>query len=331
MKLRTGLLALGVIISSLFLAGCTLTQPKVGGLQAISAGSPYSVFINGQFLETAPFIQRSLAEGEYNIRLEPTQANLASYETTIHVRDKLLTVITWKPGASPEQSGGVIYEMEPISTKNKSVVEFISIPDGAIISLPNRDKQFAPLSLTDLATGEHEYEVTLPSYETQKNTLNIVAGYKTTVTVKLAKITDFTQMPDSSKENQDLSPTPAAATVSSTISPTSAKVTPTRNATPTPSPTTTQSARDRQLQGTHPIASPSAAANQSVLILKTGLVVNGTEVLRVREKPSTSATEIGQAPVGQKYPYGGEQKEGWYKIIFNNATGWVNGAYAQLQ
>ena len=301
------------MLSSIFLAGCTWTRTQTGGLQAITAGVPYSVFLNGQFLETAPFIQKTLSAGEYDLKIEPTDTNLASYETTIHVRDGLLTVITWKPGAKPEQSGGVFYEMEKLSDKNKTEVTFVSIPDGAIISLPNRDKQFAPLSLTDLSPGEHEYEVTLPSYETQKNTLNIVAGHKITVTVKLAKID---QLPEGSRTTPSpVSPTPTI-----------------RTATPTPTlpPSATQSARTRQLL-TPDATGSGTPTTGNVLILKTGLVVNGVEVLRVRQEPSQKSTEVGQVQVGKTYRYTGEQKDGWLKINFDNKTGWVSGTYTQLK
>ncbi len=309
-----------MVLSSVFLTGCTLTRPKTGGLQALTTGVPYSVFLNGQFLETAPFIQKTLTAGDYNLKLEPTDTNLASYETTIHVRDKLLTVITWKPGAKPEQSGGVFYEMAQLGDKNKTEVNFVTIPDGAIVSLSNRDKQLAPVNLTDLSPGEHEYEVTLPSYETQKNTLHVVAGHRITVTVKLAKIGSWPETGQATPSTT--SPMPATGTITPTV----------RVATPTPTlpPSATQSARTRQLLTPSGASSASTTAS-SVLILKTGLIVSGIEVLRVRQEPTQQSTEVGQVVVGKTYPYTGDQKDGWLKINFDNKTGWVSGTYTQLK
>jgi hypothetical protein len=78
-------------------------------------------------------------------------------------------------------------------------------------------------------------------------------------------------------------------------------------------------------------ASTSTTVTGTVTILKTGFMQNEVEVLRVRATPDARGTEVGFAPVGSSYPYLGEQKNGWYKITFNNSPGWVNGAYAQLK
>lgn len=106
----------------------------------------------------------------------------------IRLRPGLLTVVTWKLAQRPELSGGVIYEMEPISSKNKSEVSFVTIPDGAIVSLQGKEKEFSPVIITDVNPDHNEFEVSLPSYESQKHTINVVPGYRMLVNVKLAKL-----------------------------------------------------------------------------------------------------------------------------------------------
>jgi len=171
----------------LTLSGCTFGKQAQAGLQIITGSQTTSVFIDGSYLEKSPLIQKDLKPGEYLIRIQPDDSNLVAYETPVTLRPGLLTVLTWEPGQTSEVSGGVLYEMERISTKDKSEVTFITIPDGVIIAIDGGDKQIAPLTLTNVEPGQHEFEATLPSYEVQKHTINVVKGYRMMVTIKLAK------------------------------------------------------------------------------------------------------------------------------------------------
>ena len=179
-----------VLLLTTFLSGCSLLDRQTtGGLQIITNDKPSSVFLDGQYLEKTPFIEKNLKPGTYSIRIEPDDPNLAPYETSITLRSGLLTVVTWKPDRNPELSGGVIYEMEPLKNKKQAEVAFITVPDGAIIAFDELEKEFAPITFPNLSEGQHTFEITLPSYETQKHTLNVVAGYRVQVRAKLAKLT----------------------------------------------------------------------------------------------------------------------------------------------
>jgi len=188
MRFRSLLIFLLLIIfSGLILSGCTLGKEAKAGLQIITGNQKASVFIDGSYLEKSPLIQKDLKPGEYLIRIEPDDADLVAYETPVTLRSGLLTVLTWEPGQTSEVSGGVLYEMEKITTRDKSEVTFITIPDGVIIAIDGGDKQIAPLTLTNVEPGQHEFEASLPSYEIQKHTINVVKGYRMIVTIKLAK------------------------------------------------------------------------------------------------------------------------------------------------
>jgi len=54
----------------------------------------------------------------------------------------------------------------------------------------------------------------------------------------------------------------------------------------------------------------------------------GIGYLRVRSGPGTGYGQIGEAPVGKKYTYLGEQGD-WYKIDFNGNEGWISADYAK--
>jgi len=280
-----------VLFSGLFLSGCTLRKEAKAGLQIITGSEPASVFIDGSYLEKSPLIQKDLKPGEYLIRIQPDNSQLAAYETPVTLRSGLLTVLTWEPGQTSEVSGGVLYEMEKIGSKEKSEVTFISIPDGVIIAIDSGEKQIAPLTLTDVEPGQHEFEATLPSYEVQKHTINVVKGYRMMVTIKLAK--------------NDILPSPK----------------------PLPSPTTGST----EASSSGDQSSEASQSGQSIRISTTNFFFNGQEVLRVRSRASGESGELGYAKVGQTYDYLGETKDGWYKIKFNDTEGWVSGNYSALQ
>jgi len=286
----------------IFLSGCTniLHKEQKAGLQIITSDTPTSVFINGQYLDKTPLIKKDIKPGEYYVELKPDDTDLAQYETSVNLKAGLLTVITWKPGTTPEQSGGVIYEMEPLTDKTQTQIEFLSIPDGAIIEVPGKGKSLTPMTLDNVPAGELEYKAILPSYEGQENTINVVAGYKMLVTLKLAK-----------------QPSGEPAT----------KKTVANSSTPSPTIVTTD-------EGSTESAQPSSnkEENDRVLIKPTNLFINSQEVLKVRAEPNVTSLQIGVAQVGKSYAVVIAPKDGWLKIkLGDDLEGWISNAYAELQ
>lgn len=297
-----------ILLMGTLLAGCTLLQKdKKAGLQVITHDIPSSVFIDGQYLNKTPLIEKQLQAGEHVVRIEPDDTSYIAHETTVNLRPGVLTVITWKSGKRPELSGGVIYEMEKISSKTKSEVSFITIPDGAIITLAGKDKEFSPITIGDISPGSLAYEVTLPSYETQSHTVEVAAGYRMIVNIKLAKLDPTLDKPISTN---DTSLTPTSTPSATKAAGTSASGSATASTSASPKPGTTA---------------------QTLLILPTNFFQDGKEVLRVRNNPGSLGAEVGFAEVGKTYPYLNEEKNGWYKLTFDTKTGWVSKEYAKLQ
>src|SRR5690606_11315216 len=121
--------------STIFLSGCQqiLERHSKSGLQVITDDVPSAVYINGQYLNSTPLIEKELKPGEYTLRIEPNDSNLQRDETTIILRKGFLSVVTWKPAELPEMSGGVIYEMEQLKNSSAAEVSFVTIPDAAIV------------------------------------------------------------------------------------------------------------------------------------------------------------------------------------------------------
>jgi hypothetical protein len=291
-----------LVLSSLLLSACNpfLKKAKSGLQVQITDRVPASVYLDGNFVEKTPFINRDLNPGEYTLKIQPDDPTLIPYETKMTFRPGLLNVITWQLASRPEFSGGVIYEMEPINSKNKSELSFVSIPDGAIISVAGHEKTFSPVIISDINPGHIEYEVSLPSYTIQKHTINAMPGHRMIITVKLAK----ENLKNEVGEVEQVNTTPATASATQTFEVATTSATPT--------------------------ATISAITSSQVKILTTNFFVEGEEVLRVRDLPGSSGKELGFAKVGNLYPYLGQTENNWLNIQFENQTGWVSSEYAQL-
>jgi hypothetical protein len=296
--MRKLLVLASCLVAAVFLSACSLDNLKVqSGLQILTNDIPATIFLDGKQLSKTPFVDKEIKPGEYTVLIQPEDPNLASYETKLTLRKGLLSVITWKPGSRPETSGGVIYEMEPLKNKNSSELSIISVPDAAIVNVDGQSKGFAPVLIENISTGEHEYDVSLPSYETQKHTINVLPGHRMNVTVKLAKLEDTATSGTSTSTSTKTSPSAQASPAASST------------AQPTPSP---------------------VVPLPKVRIKPTGVKLNGDEILRVREQASSSSKELGLAVVGSEYPYLNETTGSWYKIQVGAQVGWVNSQYAQL-
>lgn len=287
-------LVLIVTCCAIFLSGCSVSLPNfskepTAGLQVVTGAIPSTVFLNGQYLDKTPLIKKNLRPAEYTIEIRPDDANLVPYQTSLKLAPSLLTVITWKPGETPEQSGGVIYEMEPLAIKNTTEVSFTSIPDGAIVELADFPKDFTPVVFKDVPAGEQAFTISLPSYLSQEHTINVVPGYRMLVTVKLAKQASFSPSPSPTQANQATTATPSAS----------------------------------------PSTATASARPAHVTILPTNYFVNGQEVLRVRNLPSVSADQVGLVAVGRSYQLLEGSESGWLQIQIGSGSGWISEAYTE--
>lgn len=300
---RSRLLILcGVCAASLIFAGCTnpLQKPPKAGIQVITNEIPATVYLNGNYIDKTPLRERSLPPGEYHLQIKPDDPDLSAYETVVNLHESALTVVTWKPAKSPEEGGGVIYEMEKMSEKDKTELVISTVPESAIVSVNGEKQQLTPVVIPDIPQGEQEYQVSLPSYESQQNTINVVPGYRMYITVKLAK--------QSATAHTPIIPSPTATSLQAELA----------------APTSTASVAGTM--STNPTASPAAI----VTILNTGFKKNGREVLRVRSEPSTQAAELGFIEVGKEVPFLGGKKLDWIEILYAGKPGWVNSDFVSI-
>lgn len=303
-----------ILISSIIFSACTnpLAKKAKSGLQVqITNEENASVYLDGNYVEKTPFVNRELSPGEYTIKIQPDDPNLIPYETKISLKPGLLTVVTWKLAQRPEFSGGVIYEMEKINSKDNSEISFITIPDGAIVSVAGKEKTFSPVIIPEIIPGHVEFEVTLPSYDIQKHTINAIPGYRMLVTIKLAK------------EN------PSGIEQSATTIPQETTTLETQ-VQPQPQQILENTALATDTKDSSNSASVLSASTKQVKINSTNYFVDGKEVLRVRDLPGSTGKELGVADVGKLYTYLDKTENNWLNIEFNGKSGWVSKQYAQL-
>lgn len=178
-----GSIALGIIAVVVWL---NPFEWKVkAGLHVRTNGVPASLFLDGEFLDKSPYINKKIQPKEYILRIEPDSAEYAPYELPVTLHKGTIAVVDWTPGKSTETSGGAVYEMEKGGRATQLV--FHTIPDGAIMSIDGGEKQFSPLILNDVSEGDYALEASLPSYQTQQHSVRVLSGHRVTVTVILGK------------------------------------------------------------------------------------------------------------------------------------------------
>src|SRR5258708_5162266 len=191
---------------------------------------PASIFLDGKYLEKTPYANNDIKPGDYTLEIRPDNPGLVPYQTAVSLKKGVLTFVLWNPGDRPETSGGVIYETEQLKDSRDSQLSVTTIPDGGIIRVDDQAKGFAPVLVEHTSAGEHSYEVSLPSYETQKNTVNVLEGFRMNVTVKLARqIFDTTTA--SASANSASSSATLVATTSATVTATTSATAKTKTTT----------------------------------------------------------------------------------------------------
>lgn len=289
------------IVGLLFVTFKPLVKIKRAGLQVEYNNNHghASVFLNEQFLEKAPLSEKNIQSGDYILKIVPDEAELAEFSTPISLNDGTLTVVVYNPGPNSKQSSASIYELFPRDDlKDLGAVNFETYPENALLSFDGGSNQYTPVTLTDLTPGDHRFAISLPSYATQEQNLQILPGYETKITVILAKLLESTLNTTeadlaSKKEASDSGQNPTTATTSTNIN------------------------------------------GARVKIKATNFFVDGQEVLRVRSAANNNATELGFAQSQTEYAYLGNPDEAsssasWYQIQFNDRAGWVNASFAEL-
>ena len=291
------------------LTGCSL--PFVGSKKAalqVTSLPKATVFLDSKHVGQTPFFDENLKPGEYTLRLVPEDSAgvLLSWETKIKLTPQILTVVNREINVSDAESSGEILTLEPLSSKTKTTLAIISIPDSAIVKLNGQPKGFTPVSVDDVAPGEQTITLSAPGFKEKIIKAKTTAGHKLTISVQLAKESLIAG-------SQDKVETDPGETASTSKKP---------QPSPSPEPEETETK----------IASASASTTKKPYV---EILDNSLGYLRIRKEPTTGSAEIARASLGQKLPYLQEEENGWYQITYaTGKSGWVSrgasGEYAKL-
>ncbi len=315
-------LSIIILSTGVFLYFNPLIKLKSSGLQVEYNGPDQyaSVFLNNQYLEKAPLSEKNIQSGDYILKIVPDNQDLAEFSTPITLTEGALTVVTYNPGPNTRQSSATIYEIEAQSDlKELGTVSFETYPENALLSFDQAPTQYTPITIEALLPQEYSYSVSLPSYEIQEHKLQVLAGHQIKVTIKLAKLlTDGLsndQLDNSADSNLESSSSPQLID----------------------SAEETESSTDLENESWG-VAEADQIVGKKVQIKNTNFFIDNQEVLRVREKPSLNAKELGFAKSNFYYPYlenlgdsaNANQSGEWLKIKFENQEAWVSANFAQL-
>jgi PEGA domain-containing protein/SH3 domain-containing protein len=262
-----------------------------------------TVFLDGEHLGATPYYNEKLKSGEYVLKIVPESSGQAlnPWEGRVTLSPGILTVVNRELGLTVESSSGEILSFEPLADKNAVSISVVSTPDGAVVTLDGEPKGYAPLSIDNLAEGDHNLVITSTGYQEKTIKAKTVKGNKLIASVQLArKVSEII--------TEDSEATPAA--------------------TPKTSPTATPKATPVS----SPKASPKTDAGDETITRPYVQITSKEGYANVRSEPSTSKGEesiITTVDLDETFPLVNTDG-GWYQIEYTTGkNGWISGKLAE--
>lgn len=214
-------LVLVVLVAAVALIVKLLTNrgPKQGELRVDS--NPTAVlFLDNKNLGRAPFRDK-VSAGSYAMKLvaDSTTTQFASWEGNIVVGPNLLTYVNADLDESELSSAVDILWLEKISSKF-SELSVTTSPDGATVLVDDVTKGLTPISVSDIAPGDHTVTVTSVGFLTRTLKVRTTPGYRLIATMKLGLSPGGalpTASPSATPASPTSGPTPKTATSSANI------------------------------------------------------------------------------------------------------------------
>lgn len=294
-------LKLGLILfTATILSGCSLLPGRKKSALSVTTTPKATIFLDGEHLGTSPYYNEKLKSGEYVLKIVPESSGQAlnPWEGRVNLSPGILTVVNRELGLTTDSSSGEILSFEPLADKNAISISVVTTPDGAVVNLDGEPKGFAPLSIDNVAEGDHVIVISSPGYQEKSIKAKTVKGNKLIASVQLARDTSITPDTEEVEEESTPSATPKAS--------------------PKASPKTT------------PKASPKAATDDK--LARPYVEINSPDIgwVRVRSKPDTkTGEELTKVDHGEKFPLINTDS-GWYQIEYKDGKeGWISGKYAE--
>lgn len=200
----------GIIVAFGLISLSKSRQPTAG--LKVETNPPSLVFVDNVQIGKSP-LEKYFTPRSATIKIIPdsTSQNLPTYQTQVTLNDKVFTVIRRDFGPTDLESAGETVALIPEPGSAAGLSVNTSSPSYASLILDGQPQGLTPLSISGISTGNHQISLSAPGYTPRTFSAQAIAGYKLTITAKLA--------------GSPLSPSPSP----------SASPTPSTGATPTPS------------------------------------------------------------------------------------------------
>lgn len=167
----------------------TPTPDQYGSLFISSQPSGAEIYVNGDYRGLSPLTVNNLWPGSYTVRAEKT--GYQDYSTSAYVAATVQTTVHCS--LTPQSAPGSLY--------------VISTPAGSNVYLDSAYKGITPITISNIAPGNHALEVDHAGYYDWKSTVNVPAGGTRTIQATL------NPMPSSTTGWVYVSSSPGGATV----------------------------------------------------------------------------------------------------------------------
>jgi hypothetical protein len=167
-------------------ATLTKSSSSLGSLEIKSVPSGASATLDGGSQGTTPVIVKDLSPGKYTVGLAKSGYDDYSGPVTVVANKRTTVTITLdeKSGGSTDDDESVTTTKEDSASTTGSIhVE--SVPSGAGVNIDGWDKGKTPVTVSQVKPGSHTITVKLAGYSDYTNSIEVKAGYRTSVTVPL--------------------------------------------------------------------------------------------------------------------------------------------------
>jgi hypothetical protein len=189
--------------------------PKEGELRIDSVPTA-TIFLDNKNIGRTPYRDK-VESGEYMIKIVPESATaqLTTWEGKIAVGANLLTYVNASLSESELTTAVDVIWLEKITSK-QSELSVTTSPDGATVLVDDATRGVTPLSVSDIAAGDHNLSITSSGFLSRSLKIKTTPGYRLIANLKLALSAGGQVVASpSSAPTPDLSATPTKAASSS--------------------------------------------------------------------------------------------------------------------
>ena len=197
-----------ILVSSLFLGGCSLSNKK--SAIEINSYPVAKVFIDGKEMGLTPYRNRSLSPGEIEVKLE---ANGKSWTKKIKLQNNISTVVDWEFGDKEETSGGYVLYLEKTGDKKNAGLMVNTTPNKSTVTVDNEVKGLSPIRIADIGEGDKHLALSFPGHKTLDVFMKSLKEYQLVVDAVLVEDKVEVTQEEIKQENPDLASNPVTAKI----------------------------------------------------------------------------------------------------------------------